>query len=219
MKSVLLFCLLLLVISCREKKTKPATQATADQPSTNRSTVSEKSADVPTHEFQGLVFTLDSLGYQSDTSRVKRLKNYQELLDSKIQIFGKFPFYKIAKEKSEVLRWNTIIKNKADSIDTEIFRTAESAWLYFYQKRETATWVEDGVIEQWRFKDEATAQFALKKLNSRYPFPYFNTNPYYLVRGQFLYLFHTRAMAFSYKQEDIFEIFRQISLATNVHQP
>ncbi|MCE2998135.1 MAG: hypothetical protein ACK5RG_19575 [Cyclobacteriaceae bacterium] len=215
MKSVLLLSLFLLAISCREKKTKPATQATVDQPSANRSIVREKSADVPTHEFQSLVVALDSLGFKSDTSKVKRLKNYRELVDGKIQCFGMFPFYKIAKEKSEILWWNTRVRNAGDSIDTEIFRTAESAWLYFYQKRETASWVSDGVIEQWKFKDEATTQFALTKLNSKYPFPYYNTNPYYIANGSCLYIFHTRAMAFSYGQKDIFQLFRKIVSLSN----
>lgn len=215
MKSILLLCLLLLAISCHEKKTKPPTHATVDQPSDNRPIVREKSADGPTHELQELVVALDSLGFKSDTSRVKRLKNYRELLDGKIQLFGMVPFYKIAKEKSEVLWWNTMVRNASDSIDTEIFRTAESAWLYFYQKRETASWVSDGVIEQWKFKDEATAQIALAKLNSRYPFPYYNTSPYYIANGSYLYIFHTRAMAFSYGQKDIFQLFRQIISVSN----
>jgi hypothetical protein len=215
MKSILLLSLLLLANSCREKKTKTVTQATVDQLSANRPIVREKSADGPTHELQELVVALDSLGFKSDTSRVKRLKNYRELLDGKIQLFGMFPFYKTAKEKSEILWWNTMVRNASDSIDTEIFRTAESAWLYFYQKRETASWVSDGVIEQWKFKDEATTQVALIKLNSRYPFPYYNTSPYYIANGSYLYIFHTRAMAFSYGQKDIFQLFRKIVSLSN----
>ncbi len=211
MKNSLYIVLLLGIVSCREKAGKPVFTEKIEKPKVDTVQAIVKVVDQPTVEFATLVKQLDSLGYKSDTNRVKRLKSYPELLDSKIHVFGKFPFYKIEKEKSEVLWWNAKVRNEDYSIDTEIFRTADNPWLYFYQKRQNSSWVIDGVIEQWIFKDEATAQVALKKLKSKYPFPYANTDPFYLVKGSFLYIFHTRAMAFSYEQKDIFEWFQRIA--------
>jgi hypothetical protein len=94
-----------------------------------------------------------------------------------------------------------------------MFAEAENVWGYFYQKEEQKDVKTDGVIEQWMFKDSVTAQVAIDKLNAIYPLPYFNTQPYYMTDGQFLFIFHTRADAFSYRQKDFFNKFREISSA------
>lgn len=173
----------------------------------------DKSVDRPTRNFRVIVRVLDSIGYKSDTERVAKLKNYKELLGSDVQHFGTFPFYRKDKQKSKVLWWNTIVRGKEDSIDTETFREAENVWGYYYQEEEQKDVKTDGVIEQWMFKDSVTAQAAIDKLNAIYPLPYFNTQPYYMTDGQFLFIFHTRADAFSYRQKEFFAMFREISSA------
>jgi hypothetical protein len=117
------------------------------------------------------------------------------------------------KEKSRVLMINRNATEEADSIDTEIFWEASSVWGYFYQKEETKNMRTDGVIEQWEFSDAAMAQVALGKLEAIYPLPYFNTQPHYITNERFLFIFHTRADAFSYRQKEFFEKFQKISSA------
>jgi hypothetical protein len=220
MKKILLLILFLSTISCNDKGDKTIVQDNADKPQQKAQEPTEKLIDGPTRSFGLIVQILDSLGYRSDTARVSRLKNYKELLDTEVQLFGRFPFYKMDKEKAKVLWWNTVNHDKDDSIDTEIFRKAENVWGYFYQKEENKNLKTDGVIEQWRFGDNVTPQTAMGKLNAIYPLPYFNTQPYYVTDGQFLFIFHTRSDAFSYRQKEFFNKFREISSAANkMHMP
>jgi hypothetical protein len=216
MRKILLLNIFLLTISCDDKGDKPIIEDKVDKPQEIIQEPTDKSVDRPTRNFGVIVRVVDSLGYKSDTARVAKLKNYKELLDSEVQRFGTFPFYRMDKQKSKVLWWNTIARDKEDSIDTEIFREAESVWGYYYQKEEQKDVKTDGVIEQWMFKDSVTAQAAIEKLKAIYPLPYFNTQPYYVTDGQFLFIFHTRADAFSYRQKEFFTKFREISSAPNM---
>jgi hypothetical protein len=215
MRQILLLNIFLLIISCNDKGDKPINQERVDKPQEVIQEPIDKPIDRPTRNFGVIVRMLDSLGYRSDTARVAKLKNYKELLDSEVQRFGTFPFYRVDKEKSKVLWWNTIARDKTDSIDTEIFRKAENVWSYYYQKEESKNLKTDGVIEQWMFQDSVTAQTAMEKLKTIYPLPYFNTQPYYIADGQYLFIFHTRANAFSYRQKNFFNKFREISSAPN----
>lgn len=169
--------------------------------------------DGPTKNFRWLAYQLDSLGFKSDTVRVANVRMYKELLNVDVQQFEAFPFYKMNKRNTAILWRNTRAFNQTDSLDTEIFLKAESVWGYFYQKEETKNVRTDGVIEQWKFIDAATAQTAMDELNKFYPLPYFNTQPYYLTDGPFLFVFHTRADAFSYRQKEFFKKFRELSSA------
>jgi hypothetical protein len=167
-----------------------------------------------------MVRMLDSLGYEADTARVDKFQNYKELLHSEIVTFGKFQFYKMEKEKSWVLAWNSRFKNKGDSIDRDIFSEASSVWGYFYRKAESPGLTVDGVIEQWQFVNAETAELALRKIKLRYPWPFFNTEPYYTTDGSYLFIFHTRASAFSYRQKEFFRMFREIiSRPDKVYKP
>jgi hypothetical protein len=215
MRKILLLNILLLTISCNDKRDRTLSQDKVDKPQEVTQEPVDKPVDRPTRNFGVIVRILDSLGYKSDTARVAKLKNYKELLDNEVQFFGNLPFYEVGKEKSKVLWWNTIARDKHDSIDTEIFREAESLWGYYYQKEENKNMKTDGVIEQWTFRDSVTAQTAIDKLKSIYPLPYFNTQPYYTTDGKFLFIFHTRADAFSYRQKEFFNKFREISSAPN----
>lgn len=215
MGKILLLNIFLLIISCNDKRNIPVIQ---DKENIFTKTIPEStddSTDGPTRNFLLIVGILDSLGFKSDTARVAKLKNYNELLDCKVHFIRTFPFYKLDKEKSKVLWWNTIARDQQDSIDTQIFRKAESVWGYYYQKEESKGTKTDGVIEQWTFSDSIAAQMAIDKLKENYPLPYFNTQPCYMTDVQFLFIFHTRADAFSYRQKEFFNKFREISSAPN----
>lgn len=215
MRQILLLNIFLLTISCSDKGDKPINQSRVEKPQEVIQEPIDSPIDRPTRNFGVIVRMLDSLGYKSDTARVAKLKNYKELLGSEVKLFGTFPFYRADKERSKVLWGNTIARDKTDSIDTEIFRKAKNVWSYYYQKEESKNLRTDGVIEQWIFMDSTTAQTAMDKLKTIYPLPYFNTQPYYVADGQFLFIFHTRADAFSYRQKDFFNMFREISSAPN----
>ena len=215
MRQILVLNIFLLAISCSDTERKAVDQENVDETQDTTQERVDQSVDRPTRNFGVIVRILDSLGYKGDTARVTKLKNYKELLGGKVECFGAFPFYKVEKEKCKVLWSNTIARHKADSIDTEIFREAENVWCYYYQKELSKTLKTDGVIEQWMFKDSVTAKTAMGKLKIIYPLPYFNTQPYYTTDGKFLFIFHTRADAFSYTQKEFFHKFCEISAAPN----
>jgi len=220
MRKILLLNIFLLTISCNDKRDTQFIHDNEEKYAKTIPELTDRSIDGPTRNFLVIVELLDSLGYKSDTTRVAKLKNYKELLASEVHFFATFPFYKVDKEKSKVLWWNTIARDKQDSIDTEIFREAESVWGYYYQKEDSKNTKTDGMIEQWTFRDSVTAQTAIDKLKGIYPLPYFNIQPYYTTDGQFLFIFHTRADAFSYRQKEFFNKFREISSAPNKrHMP
>jgi hypothetical protein len=214
MKNAFLFTAFALAIFCSCKRNQPISEGDAELPAQNVAPVIDTKSDAPTSDLVALAKVLDSLGYSSDTLRVKKLKNYEELLNSEIHMIGKFPFYKLDKGKTKILWWNTLATEKVDSIDSEIFQRAENIWAYFYRgKNKDLT--TDGVIEEWRFSDGQEAMRAIAKLKSFYPLPYFNTQPYYTAIGRYLYVFHCRASAFSYTQKTIFDKFRKMTLLSN----
>jgi len=203
--------LIVALVSCKEKPGSLETAKTVDTTAQRTVATIDVIQGRPTKSFLILVNVLDSLGYLSDTSRVKRVKNYKELLTSDIVLFDEFPFYKVDKQNTKVLWWNSISREKSEYLDVGVFAQASEVWAYFYGKREDDGMTVDGVIEQWNFPDRPSGQLAMEKLTSYYPLPYFNTQPYYFVEGSHLFIFHTRASAFSYRQEDFFEMFKEIS--------
>ena len=212
MKITSLLILLLSIMSCN-RTGSPMVQNAVDSLKQRPLKQIDRLTDRPTKAFGLLVQRLDSAGYRSDTTRVKKLKNYRELIDCEVRPFGGFVFYKLNKEKTTILWWNSKAHETRDSIDTEIFREAKNVWGYFYREERRQGLVPDGVIEQWEFADAGIAQNAMNKLAAIYPLPYFNTQPYYITKGQFLFIFHTRASAFSYKQREFFNIFKEVSSA------
>jgi hypothetical protein len=199
----------ILIISCQSR---PDTVVMDQMETAKMQEVPELRLDRPTRAFMALVKYLDSLGYNSDTSRVKKLHNYKELSRGKIILFDSFPFYSIGKENSKILSWNNIAREKTDSIDVSVFLKARSLWAYFYRKVPAQELSVDGVIEQWKFSNESEAKEAVQQLESVYPLPFFNTEPWYAIHREYLFVFHTRASAFSYTQHNFFKRFQQLTV-------
>lgn len=65
------------------------------------------------------------------------------------------------------------------------------------------------MIEQWEFKNENIARKAFKEISEFAMIAYFNTNPYLFRKENYIFIFHTRAMAFSYGQEDLYLKFKE----------
>jgi hypothetical protein len=214
MKSIVFICVVLMLNSCLDKtrmeagENKPYPMKDSGQAG-HPQIIQEVDKAGPIKAFSTFVSVLDFLGYSGDTARVNRLKNYSEFLGTEIVFFRRYPFYKMPREKSKILSWNNFARESQDSINTRIFDEAEDVWAYFYREREKSNLVVDGVIEQWRFADERAAKEAINALKSFYPLPFFNTEPYYATKGRFLFVFHTRASAFSYRQKEFFARFEE----------
>lgn len=164
----------------------------------------------PTEAFFSLIEKLESQGYSSDSLRAKKV--YSELKQKNTTIIDDKTFYKLNPNESRIITANLIDKYLESEESLNLFKNAEDVWVYFYssQTKSKDNYIEDGIIEQWEFNSKETATTAINKLNSVYPMPFFNTQPYYVQSGNILYVFHTRADMFSYKQKEFFNLFKEL---------
>ncbi len=90
----------------------------------------------------------------------------------------------------------------------KVFRKAVTAWYYDYKLKTDKSMKPDGTIEEWVFKSKGDASAALEEFKKIYPMPYFNTSPHYIQKGDRVFIFSTRAMAFSYDQKPHYELLK-----------
>ena len=215
MKKITVILLTLTIISCEYNTTKK----TIDNSQTDTNLINGKDTviivkelykDEPIKYFYTLIDTIEKLGWIADTNRPKKVTIYKNLKSSKIQKFNNKPFYIIDLAEHEIFTWENSANHLTDSLNYSLFKKAKSIWAYFYRNKFDKITIRDGVIEQWEFDDETTAELALQNLEEVYPLPYFNTQPYYHQVKNYLFIFNTRASAFSYSQKEIYEIFKNI---------
>jgi hypothetical protein len=206
-----IFIFILIVYSCKndaKKKNINDQQSLIDKIAKHDKL--SNNSDEPNHYFIKLVDTLTKLGWHADTNRINKTGIYSDLKKSKIKIFDNKPFYKIKISENMLFYGENAANSTADEIDFELFRKVKTIWGYFYRQKVESDWIEDGVIEQWKFESQNEAILALNNLKKAYPMPYFNTEPYYSQVDNYLFIFHTRAAAFSYKQKAFYELFNNM---------
>ncbi len=163
----------------------------------------------PIMEFVEFVQELEKQNWVSDTIRVES-KNLYSLEKKSIKLFNQNPFYKIELENTDVIRaFNSRPYNGkfADSLDVKLVGKVKSIWSYFYKDSNAKNMITDGVIEQWEYENEGIAEKVFVEIDNFKYIVYFNTEPYLCRKGKYIFIFHTRAMAFSYKQKNIYETF------------
>lgn len=139
-----------------------------------------------------------------DHQRLLEVNIYPEIdRESRIEFDG-LSFYPSTYSSSLIAN----SKYPKDSYPKEHLSEVQSIWQYFYRKDPKEKWNPDGLIEQWSFKDVATANKAYAELEQIAVSAYFNTFPYYCISGNLIFIFHTRAMAFCYAQKTLFESFK-----------
>ena len=168
--------------------------------------------DKPIKEFIEFSKLIEEDGWIDDIKRIEKVVGYG-LNKKDIVYFEAKPFFKMNFIQTELYSLynsnhsNDYIKNSLEELNYDLYKDI-GIWAYFYRSIVNDNLIEDGVIEQWSFKNESDAEFALnqiKKLGGRVL--YFNTKPYFTRIRNHLFIFHTRAMAFSYSQSEIFEKF------------
>lgn len=140
--------------------------------------------------------------WSTDSSRLVGKQLYSELIYDSIQRIGKQPFYHVSLENSQIIRF---LKNESPG-KSALFENTTGVWGFFYFKQQGDLF-PDGVIEQWEFGSEEEAQEAMQAVTGSGNGIFFNTQPYFCVVKNNLYVFHTRAMAFSFDQKPLFEEF------------
>jgi hypothetical protein len=155
----------------------------------------------PSKEFVSFCSDVIAKNWSSDTTRLFKKELYSELSYKSLAYIENQPFYPILFENSQV---NHVLKSNGNSKEWEVFKDVKGVWGYFYFKETQEGMFPDGLIEQWEFETKDEANEALKIMREFSSLIFFNTEPYQCVVGNKLYLFHTRAMAFSYDQKPLF---------------
>lgn len=158
------------------------------------------SGDLVLNEILTFVGKMEQQRWISDTLRLKKLHQYKYLSTNSIHYINSYPFYKVAFDDARI--------NIDISDDDRVFmQQAQSIVDYFYYSNKKSDFISDGIIEQWEFNDEEQAKKALNIIRDYGINIYFNTNPFACRVKNYLIIFHTRAMAFSYDQKNVFKEF------------
>lgn len=182
MKQILSFCcFLILLAACTSNYSNP-----------------------PSKEFVSFCSDIMAKTWSSDTCRLVNKKLYGELAYKSIHWVEDQAFYPVSLKDSGVKHFFT---SRGQTEGYEVFDQVKIIWGYFYYKQTSSGMFPDGVIEEWQFDSEQEANKALELFREIGSGVFFNTRPYACKIENRLYLFHTRAMAFSYDQKPVFEEF------------
>ena len=161
----------------------------------------------PTSNFINIVKAMKNDNWIDDHIRLTEVSIYPEIDRDSKREFNGLTFYPIDYKNSAIYSADlNSTPNKTKK--TKALSSVNSIWVYFYRKEPQNKMNVDGLIEQWEFENDTIAKKALLELKEIAPLAYFNTQPYYFTNDNFIYIFHTRAMAFSYEQKPIYEMFK-----------
>ncbi|GGB73798.1 hypothetical protein GCM10007424_12100 [Flavobacterium suaedae] len=160
-------------------------------------------SNAPIKQIQEFTAIIEKNGWVSDEERINKKQIYREFNRESKKLFAGKPFYTITYE-------NTMLNRFSDNLPSEgisIFKEVKSIWGYFYKDKNARDWITDGVIEQWEFSNEKDAQNAMEYMHKHGDRIYFNTSPYFCRINNHVIVFQSRAMAFSYKQKPVYDLF------------
>lgn len=209
--------LLIVFSSCKNEKEKPIIEVLKVKKelikidSTKQLLTLKRKFGYPIYEFQTFTKDIEEDKWFSDTVRLKRVNIYSSLKKANIKLFNNRPFYRISFNDSEIkksLRLHIYNGKYADSLDVNLVMRVKTIWGYFYRGEKKQNTIEDGLIEQWEYESEYLAKEALKEIEEFGRIAYFNTNPYFIRVENYVFIFHTRAMSFSYGQKEIYKKFK-----------
>lgn len=155
------------------------------------------------NEVVTFVNKMEKQGWISDTIRLKKLHQYKYLQRDSVLYIKNQSFYKIDFKNT----WPGKMMDVWEDVDCTPMQKAKSIMGYFYYTKEKNNFRSDGVIEQWEFEDETQAKKAFELIQKYGNRIYFNTNPFACRIKNYVIIFQTRAMAFSYNQKEVFEKF------------
>jgi hypothetical protein len=158
-------------------------------------------------EFYSLVQFADSSGYICDSLR---RPNPARLNESNEIIIDKYRFYRLSPKETTLffeLRWWIQMNEQLDSLhktllipDSTLYIKAESVTAYLYIEKSYFNktgngYYKDGIIEEWKFKNDDAAKAAAENL-VMYQSLFFNRGFYICYLRNNLYIFHSRAAGF-----------------------
>lgn len=181
----------------------------------------------PSDQFIKLVKFMDSCNYIWDTSRIKVIS---PIVPKKYVIIDNKLFYKMAADESEIVNYYNNHKdykpinpdiNESNSNDTDdpkkkglvdvrIFSNPNAIWGYYYRNRSEKILITDGFVEQWEFRTSNEAINTYNEINKTKSYIFFNTESYCYLNEKNVYVFHCRAMAFSFQLKKFYEYLKNL---------
>jgi hypothetical protein len=154
-----------------------------------------------TKRLLGFAIYLDSIGFNCDTNRLKKIYNSYSK-KPRYNINNHFFYSSTSKTGGLYYYFNYFIKNKKDdpewSLDTVTLHSYKSITWYFFSelKPDEANgekWYTDGIIEEWNFKDSSSAKIVAKDLGRIAPLPYFNVGAFVCYIDNYMYIITSRS--------------------------
>ena len=160
----------------------------------------------PSQELVSFTTVLKKLGYKSDHQRLFKKGLYGGLNVLQPYSVGQEKFYKPSLPYALLCRYDELHR-RSDQPETDILYNPQCIWAYFYRDTIDDNWIEDGVIDEWVFTNATEAEKAYQVMEEISYLMYFNTMPYCYKYKNRVYVLHTRAMAFSFEQKEVYSEF------------
>lgn len=149
---------------------------------------------------------IESEGWVADTSRINKVGLYG-LKEIDPEFVQGLPLYALNYDQTRVFNGLSFEDFEPQEEVDQVISKVASIWGYFYRDKDAENWITDGMIEEWTYQNEEEATAAFVELKKHGNFIFFNTMPFFHQMGKTIFIFHARAMAFSYSQKPIYESF------------
>lgn len=160
-------------------------------------------APQPSKTLQAFAKEMRKKGMVSDHNRLEEKGLYGELNVMNTTVIDGSYFYEIVPQRSKL--WST-----TQTTNNQFLVKAKAVVGFFYRDGSQSEMITDGVVEEWQFATAQEAQQAFTVVQPQLTECYFNTNPYAFVTENRMYVFHTRAMVFSFPQKNDVELFKSL---------
>lgn len=178
---------------------------------------------IVTTRFLSFVSYLDSIGFNSDTSRLKKIHTKYSR-SPKYNINNHF-FYGSTPETSGLyFYFNDFSKNERYvqkwHLDTSALKSFKSIVWYFFSEPKPDRWGDkkwytDGIIEEWKFKDSSSAQISAKSVGAIAGRLYLNTGAFVCYIDNYMYIITSGSMGNMYTlRKPVFKAFADRNKAT-----
>lgn len=170
---------------------------------------------VVTKRLLSFVSYLDSIGFNYDTNRLKKIYGGHSK-NIRYNINNHF-FYASTPETSGLSTYfNNFAKDKkyeqAWHIDTEKLKKSKSIIWYFFSELKPdqfngEKWYTDAIIEEWKFNDSSSAKAAATEIGAIAPRLYFNVGAFVCYVDNYMYIITSRSTGTMYTIKPVFKAF------------
>lgn len=164
----------------------------------------------PSEKFVRLVEYMQSKGYNKDTFLVDKVSQKSELVDLIIVDYEKTYTHHVLSDSAQMadLCYGEIYDPIVDSIFESVGCILEYTWRI--SDSEHGLKRRGGVME-WNFLNKKNAKFVydfVKRERKKIGFPFIKTRAYYLLKDNYVYMFHSGHSGVAYRNKPFYEWFK-----------